>query len=405
MYAAAHASHPPAPGALELELELYKQWVGRVAGVCARVAEGDLEARLMGCEDDGDIGRMVHGLNHLLDVTDAFVREAKASLDHASHGRFYRRVLVRGLPGTFRQAAALINEATAKMQAQAEELAAAQRRRHELAAEFEASIGAVVTNVASSAGALRDAATGVLDTAGATTTQAAAVAAAAEETAANVQSVASATEELNASAAEIRRQIETAAESARGAVAEVERTTAVVGGLEQASGQIGRVVKLISDVARQTNLLALNATIEAARVGEVGRGFAVVASEVKGLARQTSTATDEIEGLVRSIQSAAEAGVGAVASVGRSVHRVDGISADVEAAVGEQRSANDEISRNVQQAAAGTVEVSRNIALVSDAARRTSDAVEGILTTATFVSQQADALGEATRLFLGAVRA
>ncbi len=100
---------------LESELAMYRDVLERVIRVTSEAAQGNLEARLIGCEDSELLGGVAHSINHLLDMTDAFLREAGASLEHASHGKFFRRVLLRGMRGTFRHKSQLINEATEKM--------------------------------------------------------------------------------------------------------------------------------------------------------------------------------------------------------------------------------------------------------------------------------------------------
>jgi len=86
--------------------------------VCRAAAQGDLEPRVQVRSDDPQLTELGQAIYAMLDSTDAFVRESSASLKAASEGRFFRKVLVQGMPGTFRRSALIINEASDDMSGQ-----------------------------------------------------------------------------------------------------------------------------------------------------------------------------------------------------------------------------------------------------------------------------------------------
>ncbi len=308
---------------------------------------------------------------------------------------------LEALRAAARQARALeADAATARQEAEATRL----RQRQELAAGIESQLGAVLAGLSASATTLEGSIATLSGQADRSAGRAGTAAERAEEATGHVQSVAAAAEELASSVQEISRQVAEAAQASRRAVSEAEAADGTIGGLSEAAGRIGDVVRLIGDIAGQTNLLALNATIEAARAGEAGKGFAVVASEVKQLAGQTAKATEEIASQVGGIQAATEKAVGALRSIGAIIERINEVTAAIAAAVEEQGSATQEIARSAGQVAAGTADVARRIQDVQRAARETGEASAGLLGAADGLSGDAGTLRARAGEFLEGIR-
>ncbi|MGA2128499.1 MAG: HAMP domain-containing methyl-accepting chemotaxis protein [Xanthobacteraceae bacterium] len=336
-----------------------------------RLAGGDLDAAVIGNGRQDEIGAIAGAVMAFRDRLKSRVREDNAV------------------------------EAAAKTAAEAERRATTSR----LAADFEATVGAIIDTVSVASAELEAAAARLTGTADTTQQLSTAVAHASEDASGNVRTVAAATEEMHISINEIARRVQDSRDIAGEAVKQAERTDARIADLSQASHRIGDVVKLITAIAEQTNLLALNATIEAARAGDAGRGFAVVAQEVKALATQTAKATEEIGLQVGGMQTATQVSVAAIKEIGGTIARISEIASTVAAAVEEQGASTREIARSIHNAARGTAEVAANIGDVSAGANETGAASGKVLASAQLLASKSVHLRAEVDRFLATVRA
>lgn len=109
------------------ELATYRRAFAALAEVAERAAAGDLEARVGPIGELADVEATRWSLNRVLDLIDAFVREAGASLVAASEQRYHRAFLVGGFGGAFAEGARTVNQARDQMALADQQIAAAQR--------------------------------------------------------------------------------------------------------------------------------------------------------------------------------------------------------------------------------------------------------------------------------------
>lgn len=343
--------------------------VARISDVSERLAKGETELTIPSFDRDDEIGAMSRSLAVMQTYAQGSLDAAKRKMDeHAAR-----------------------NERVAMVQS--------------LADRFENMIGQVASEVATTSGHLKNAASSMSDNAETSSKRVVNATRLLEESALGVTTAASASDEFVMSITEISRQASGSADRARRASAVANDADKTIAQLDAMAGQVSTVVEMISQIANRTDLLALNASIEAARGGEAGRGFAVVAAEVKDLARQTARATEDVESQIQQIQSNATASVEALRQISGEIAELQSTSIQIASAVDQQSLAGQNLARNIDLAARNTEAVSVDMGEVSRMAVATGTAAGQVLHSCTILGEQAESLKAQVADFLAHVRA
>ncbi|MCF6303487.1 MAG: methyl-accepting chemotaxis protein, partial [Devosiaceae bacterium] len=126
----------------------YKSAVTEALKVCNAVSEGDFEARITGITQTGEAGDMLHAINRMIDRTDAYVRETRASLEYVADNKYFRKISERGMLGAFGEASAVINNAMETMEGRVSAFS-------DVVQKFEGDMGAAIGTVTSAADELK----------------------------------------------------------------------------------------------------------------------------------------------------------------------------------------------------------------------------------------------------------
>lgn len=135
----------------------------------------------------------------------------------------------------------------------------------------------------------------------------------------------------------------------------------LIGRLDKATSNVGKVIDLIYTISDRINLLALNAAIEAASAGEAGKGFAVVASEVKDLSRQAAAAVNQIEEQIAEMQSSMKTVIDSNSTIGKVIAGISAISQSIVTVTEEQSATISEIARNMANVSMQTKSIAGNV--------------------------------------------
>ena len=397
---------PPPAGLPSKDWEGQRQAIGRAILVCQQAAQGNFEPRVMGCDPSSDAGRLGLAINDLLDRADSFVREASATLQHASHGKFFRKVLFNGMVGAYRDAAEVINAAVDHMASESRSLVTHEQRSRQLADDFEGNVASVVDSLGTSAEAMRATAQRLADLSAGTTAKCQRGTDVAQDAMRNVDLVADAAVSLTRSGETVEERVGDSNQISQGAVAEASGANAHMTNLAQAAARIGDVVTLISEIAKQTNLLSLNASIEAARAGEMGRGFAVVAAEVNKLAQETAAATKRIRKEIQAVQQGTTTAAQSLSSIEITIKDMNHLAADIDRAVTQQKALSQDMGQRLDETRECVATVTSTIIDANQAAATAHGNASQLLAAADTLSEQASSLRSAVdHFFLRHIRA
>jgi methyl-accepting chemotaxis protein len=155
--------------------------------------------------------------------------------------------------------------------------------------------------------------------------------------------------------------------------------------IRESGGKIGKIIKVIDEIAFQTNILALNAAVEAARAGQAGAGFAVVADEVRSLAQRSAQAARDTAPLIEESIAKSNTGSAKLEQMAAVIHAITESAAKVKTLV-------DQVNLGSREQASGIEQVAKAIQQMSEVTQSNAASSQESAAASEELAAQAEAM-------------